>query len=75
MDPNAATEWLLMNQDDPNIDVPLSREELNSLMYGQPAQNQEITDCITSNVCTYCVTGPMLYQQQWFECVTWLDIL
>lgn len=75
MDPNAAIEWLLAHQDDPNIDVPLSQEELNGLNTSPPTQNQEITNCISSNVCTYCVTGPMLHHQEWFECKTWFVFL
>lgn len=69
MDPNAAIEWLLTHMDDPNIDVPLTQQELNQLLNKQP--NQEVANCINSNKCTYCVTGPVMTSQEWFECETW----
>uniref|UniRef100_A0A7S4HJX2 Uncharacterized protein n=1 Tax=Vannella robusta TaxID=1487602 RepID=A0A7S4HJX2_9EUKA len=68
MDPNAAIEWLLTHMDDPNIDVPLTQQELNQLLNKQP--NQEVANCINSNKCTYCVTGPVMTPQEWFECET-----
>jgi len=70
MDVNLAMEWLVDHIDDPNVDAPLTEEELQRHLGIDLTPSEEIKNCINSLVCTYCVTGPLMTPQPWFECVT-----
>jgi len=57
-DPNAALEWLLEHMDDDLSEMAV------------PSVPHEVRQCIQSNICTYCVTGPVMTVQPWYQCLT-----
>jgi hypothetical protein len=76
--PEAAVEWILLNNDNPGVDDPLTAQQLSQIMM---AANVQIVDekdtlanrmkeAVAKNKCTYTVTGKKYAKQKWFFCYT-----
>lgn len=79
MNIEAAMEWIINNMENPNVDAPLTFNELQQIMqhyqhYSQQNQNKpiepHILNAISLNVCTFCVTGKKFAHQKWYFCKT-----
>jgi len=73
-----AVNWLLDHSSDPNVDDPLTDEEINQIATNfqslvdnnepdEPEVN-ELDECISKNICTYSVTGNQYAPQTWYQC-------
>jgi hypothetical protein len=73
-----ATEWLLKNGNNPNVDRDLTMTEINTIMQNYRSLRggvekkediSEIDECLRNHVCTFVSTGPQFAVQLWYVCM------
>jgi hypothetical protein len=76
--PELALDWLLNNTDNPDVDDPLTADQLSQMISivpeedirGKKSLTKEIKEAVENNRCTFTVTGKRFVKQKWFFCYT-----